>query len=581
MRLTDWDHLEGGEPVFCATCSKLFALTRGKNDHDGFGRPQCDDCAAKARLTEAVGLASRTQALRQKGELSRLVRLHQRESKSSDVDASGGATGVGGAASSNEADHEGGVAALHNLIILTRRENNELRRRLHAARDEVAPRLADADGASDGAASGGIVAPSAAELAYHAPSGPLASLSMLLDGFIPPQLRTTSRYRPLSDKLVELGTAWRDRERRLGALQGALLAAEATVATLQEELLLVESSGVTLGQLVKTQLGEIAALRQEQTRTLQQVAEAERQAQLAEVRRAEAEAVLKLRHDSEATMRNQARELQRALADAHTSLGSFVTQQQARRAREVQMRQRMLEQWEREMRGLLDAPQRASETRARELAETLEEVLRGGIEEHNQALVALDVRAREGETLEREMYERRIDALEARVANLEQARIEIGTSMDGVHGTSHLRQTELLRKQRDEAFHARELAVDELRQRVVHEGHTLGAMRRSFAEQAEQLSSVLHRLPVSDVTIGDEHAARNALWRRHEASRVRIAQLAFHAWKVRFLAGIWSARRLATNRSQLKGVSKVSRGAPPPVAPLSNSALPQRPQTPQ
>ena len=72
----------------------------------------------------------------------------------------------------------------------------------------------------------------------------------------------------------------------------------------------------------------------------------------------------------------------------------------------------------------------------------------------------------------------------------------------------------------------------------------------------EQLSSILHRLPISDLTISDELAERNLLRRRHEASRVRIAQLAFHAWIVRFLAGIWSAWRLATNRSQLKGVSK-------------------------
>ena len=64
------------------------------------------------------------------------------------------------------------------------------------------------------------------------------------------------------------------------------------------------------------------------------------------MRCSEAEALLRLRLDAEATLRTHAREIQRSLADAHTSLDSFVTQQQARRGRELAGRQRQLAAWD-------------------------------------------------------------------------------------------------------------------------------------------------------------------------------------------------------------------------------------------
>ena len=210
-----------GNAVFCVKCSKLFTQF-SDDDLDSAGRPHCPDCAAKEKLTEAVGLASHTKELRVKGTLSRLVAQHDIEQRMAAAAAEGDpaaqssnhATGV---ASSLEEEHESGVAALNNLIVQTRRENNDLRRRLHAALNEVAP---------EGAGSAEV-------LIYREAGGPLASLSTLLDGFIPPQLRTTSRYQPLSDKLEELARTWHDRELRLGALQAALLSAEATSVTLQ------------------------------------------------------------------------------------------------------------------------------------------------------------------------------------------------------------------------------------------------------------------------------------------------------------------------------------------------------------
>ena len=232
----------------------------------------------------------------------------------------------------------------------------------------------------------------------------------------------------------------------------------------------MESSEVTLGQLVKAQQVEIDHLQREHAKALQQAAEADVQAHLADVRRAEAEAVMRLRHDAEVSLRQQSREMQTALADAHTSLGSFVSQQQTRRAREVQLRQRMLEGWEEEMRATLSRGGGGGSGGGGGggggggLVASLREALQGALDEHTKALDSLDRRAREADSLERAWYERRVEELEERVASLEEVRIELNTALTGVHVTAHVRQIELLRKQRDEAFHAREHAVDELRQ---------------------------------------------------------------------------------------------------------------------
>ena len=78
---------------------------------------------------------------------------------------------------------------------------------------------------------------------------------------------------------------------------------------------------------------------------------------------------------------------------------------------------------------------------------------------------------------------------------LEAARSDIDGSIDGVRQAAIARQIDLLRKQRDEASHARELATDELRSRVVHEQHTLSAMRSGYAEASDQLQHALGQLP--------------------------------------------------------------------------------------
>ena len=555
-----------GDPVFCIQCSRLFSKF-GDKDDDDLGRPRCGDCASKARLAEAVGFASRNQELQARSTLSRLIAQHDAEERirrgeegKDDEGNTSNHTTRGGAASSVD-ERESGVAALHGLVVQTRRENNDLRRRLHAALNEVTAEEAVKAGRRDGHCGG-----SSAPLVYREEAGPMASLSLLLDGFIPPQLRTTTRYQPLADKIDEMAHAWRDRERRLRALQAALLSAEATSTTLQEEMLLVESSQIALGQLVKAQQDEIRTLRLEQTESHAQVAAAEKEARLADVRCAEAEAVLRLRHDSEANLRQQCRELQRALADVHTSLGSFTTQQQARRAREVVQRQRQLSSWEGELRSALEERAEAVSNggngsgggmeEQHALVRSLREVLGGAMREHNDALAALDGRVREADAVEREWYEKRIEALEERVGQLEAARVEMDTSLDSAKGRAQARQLNLLRKQRDEAFEARDFAVDELRTRVVQQGHALGAMRRGFGEGAEQLSLELHRLPASDASLGHELAEHNHVKRKLEASRVRIAQLAFHSWRVRFLTQVWSAWRVATSQAQLKATYK-------------------------
>ena len=127
------------------------------------------------------------------------------------------------------------------------------------------------------------------------------------------------------------------------------------------------------------------------------------------------------------------------------------------------------------------------------------------------------------QALEREWYERRVDTLERRIERLEEMRVAMEGAADGVRGTAASRQLELLRKQRDEALNARELAVDELRQRVVQEGHLLAAMRHGFGEGAEQLKAALEQLPLTDESMSHEQRERQALKRRLELSRQRLA----------------------------------------------------------
>ena len=336
--------LESGGHAFCCSCARLFRRHSPDDDTDD-GQPRCSDCAAKARLLEAVSYAAaRNELKEERGTLSRLVALAAAPSDETPRAAAVGRapSSVLGAASTEE-EHEAGVAALHDLIVFTRRENNELRKRLHAAQGESVSDEVDATAAAAEAAAAGEY------------GGPVAEMATLFLEIIPAQLRQTSRYRPLNEALIELLSVWRDRERRLHALQAALLGAEATCVTLQEELLLVEASEVSLGSLVHRQQAELNHVRQEAQAIAATVAEKEQLAHESDVRRREAEALLRLRHDAEAALRHEHRAMQKLLADAHTSLGQFVAQQQTRRAKELEERKAQLASWHAEMRRLLQS----------------------------------------------------------------------------------------------------------------------------------------------------------------------------------------------------------------------------------
>ena len=72
-------------------------------------------------------------------------------------------------------------------------------------------------------------------------------------------------------------------------------------------------------------------------------------------------------------------------------------------------------------------------------------------------------------TIERDVFEARVGQLEAQLRRLQSARLDLHGHMDSEIGRSLSRQLELLRKQRDEAFHAREVAVDGLREGCLKE----------------------------------------------------------------------------------------------------------------
>ena len=112
---------------FCIQYSRLFSKF-GDKDDDDLGRPRCGDCASKARLAEAVGFASRNQELQARSTLSRLIAQHDAEERirrgeegKDDEGNSSNHTTRGGAASSVD-ERESGVAALHGLVVQTRRE---------------------------------------------------------------------------------------------------------------------------------------------------------------------------------------------------------------------------------------------------------------------------------------------------------------------------------------------------------------------------------------------------------------------------------------------------------------------------
>ena len=224
--------IEQGQAVFCVSCSRLFRWY-GPEDDTEEGHTRCSDCAARcvgrifgrrharahrarcsrrprgscsrrARLLDAVDYAVQHNELKeQRGTLSRLVALSADES---DAPTRGHSSSMHASASAvSEEEQDAGVAALHDLIVFTRHENTELRKRLHIANHE-------ATGDNDAAIA-------AAAASSREDSGAVVDLTSLLEMIIPLQLRQTARYRPLAAALDELRSVWRDRERRLHALQ--------------------------------------------------------------------------------------------------------------------------------------------------------------------------------------------------------------------------------------------------------------------------------------------------------------------------------------------------------------------------
>ena len=86
---------------------------------------------------------------------------------------------------------------------------------------------------------------------------------------------------------------------------------------------------------------------------------------------------------------------------------------------------------------------------------------------------------------------------------------------------------------------AREIAVDNLRQRVVREGQTIVAMRCGFADAAEQLRLALTRIPLTDESLAAHRQQQERIQRQLDATRGRMTDGALERWRLRFLRAHW------------------------------------------
>ena len=247
------DDIDAGSAAFCATCSKLFRHFSAADDDPRTGKPRCEDCAALARMKDAVEQAflnderrhKQDEPRRKHGTLKHLLATPDAILGTLSL----AAASASGASSTHEGE-AGGVVALQQIIVSMRRENRELRRKLFGS----AAAAAAAEEANGREAASASAPPSSRERV----DDPVATLSLTLDALIPRELRVTNRYRALDDRLSELAVTWKEKERQLVARRAAQLAAEATVVTLQEELLMLETSQVTLGNVVRSQQGELS-----------------------------------------------------------------------------------------------------------------------------------------------------------------------------------------------------------------------------------------------------------------------------------------------------------------------------------
>ena len=276
--------IEAGSAVFCFVCSKLF---RHFDDGAAGDQPRCEDCQAQARLRDVLE-HSITAGEARRNRKAAPVAIGTLRNFIAAAPADSSASPSVQAAARGYLEGEGNAQALHDIVAGMRRENRELRRRLMAAQ------------------AGGVAAEEEAPMSGSSDDA-LTRLTVVLDALIPKPLRATQRYAQLDARVADTHVAWQDRERQLVALRAALSASEATVATLQEELLLLESSQVTLGHTVKSQQAELGRVLAAQQAAEAEVASKDQAAKVASVRRAEAEDLLRLRHDGEASLRQQAR----------------------------------------------------------------------------------------------------------------------------------------------------------------------------------------------------------------------------------------------------------------------------------
>ena len=267
-----------GKPFFCSVCSELHLSKANHNiNNDAEGYPRCERCAYEARMAAAVGASSpppTSQWLRQSSDVidttvappvifqdaAAPAAEHPRTPNSAALVALEEAPeALQEAILKPEADD-----SVAWLLVLLRRENRELRRRL---REAQLPQ-------------GALPEPAALPAEPEA----LVLLAGEIDA-LPRDHRSTASIKELVDILRE---GWRVQARGNSAMGAAVLGAEATSATLQEELVMFEMEQVTLSQLVKAQAAEIDQLHATMRKLEGEAYHARQSAGLASVGKAEA-----------------------------------------------------------------------------------------------------------------------------------------------------------------------------------------------------------------------------------------------------------------------------------------------------
>jgi len=593
-------HVDAGTAAFCSTCARLFRYFPGTDDDPASGKPRCSDCTGQAQFRESLELVGdRSQQPQRRGStLSKMVALHNDPPAPRDQ--------VARPSDSLVSPDDAATSALHQIVDSLRRQNRELTRRLSTmvangtrAVDDPVDAAATSSGSAHGSGGGGG---GKSGRRFDSAADELEALKVTLGAFIPAPKLATSRYAPLYERLNSLSVVWREHQVRLAAMHAALLGSEATCATLQEEIVIVENSQATLGQLVKSQSAELEEVRRREHLAEESLAEHGRAEAFAHVSRDEADSLLRGRQQAEAQLRQQVTVLHRSLEDAHASLESFVTLQQGRRARELQSRQKQLAAWDGQLQKLLklleltvrsggakgqaaraalavsddtasasasgrlsvlsslwpersDKPAPGDDRRGdgeaaaeafntgaatlRGLVESLSTFLRDAMEEHASALKAMGASSRDFVALDRASYERQIELLSTQLNELQAVRFRLSSHLEMAIGERMEAQLELLKKQRDEAFKARELAVDSLRQHVVREGQMIVALRSGFAHAADELRLAFQRIPLTDESLAANRTEHERLHWVADVSRRRMIDGALDRWRLRFLRAHW------------------------------------------